>query len=117
MDSDGEDCGLFCSALNRLDSYLYGRLIFNEMKQLIGFGVNSGMPGYGEELYGVHSQWTPNLKDISDTPTSETSKEVPDEASAIFIEILRFGQNKYVLIFTNDGFYSLFSTINKGLSH
>ena len=55
MDSDGEDCGLFCSALNRLDSYLYGRLIFNEMKQLIGFGVNSGYTD-GEELYGVHSQ-------------------------------------------------------------
>ena len=55
MDSDGEDCGLFCSALNRFDSYLYGRLIFNEMKQLIGFGVNSGYTD-GEELYGVHSQ-------------------------------------------------------------
>ena len=55
MDSDGEDCGLFCSALYETE-YLYGRLIFNEMKQLIGFGVSSGMPGDGEELYGVHSQ-------------------------------------------------------------
>lgn len=55
MDSDGEDCGLFCSALYGTE-YLYGRLIFNEMKQLIGFGVTAGTPGDGGELYGVHSQ-------------------------------------------------------------
>jgi len=53
MDSDGQDCGLLSSALNATPEWIYGRLIFNENKQLIGFGVNTGYPD-GEPIYRDH---------------------------------------------------------------
>jgi len=53
MDSDGQDCGLLSSALNATPEWIYGRLIFNENKQLIGFGVNTYNDG-GEPIYRDH---------------------------------------------------------------
>ena len=55
MDSDGQDCGLLSSALNATPygEWIYGRLIFNENKQLIGFWVNIGNPD-GEPIYRDH---------------------------------------------------------------
>ena len=50
MDSDGQDCGL--SALGTGGS-IYGRLIFNENEELIGFGLIEEIPE-GEPLVSDH---------------------------------------------------------------